>query len=94
METEYVHYVRILEFQSWNNVKGEEQHPFLVAVSEPYNADDDATIVPKFYEKCMYASLGNCDKVRVRAVDENGDTWHGLDQTIQIVRKKEDEVTE
>lgn len=91
MGTEYVHYVRILEFQSWNNVKGEEQHPFLVGVSDPYNADDDATIVPKFYEKCMYAALGKCDEVIVRAVDEEGNVWHGLEQRIRIVRKPEAE---
>lgn len=86
---EYVHYVRIVEFQAWNNVKGGEQRPFLVNVSDPYNSDDDGEIVYQFYYKCMYASLGSCDQVKVRAVDEEGNVWHGLEQTIQIVHKKE-----
>lgn len=87
---EYVHYVRIVEFQSWNNVKGEEQRPFLIAVSDPYDASDEEHIVPKFYEKCMYAALGTCDEVVVRVIDEEGNVWHWLEQKICIPHKEEE----
>ena len=82
-EVEYVHYVRIIEFQSWNNVKGAEQQMPLVLPSEPYIDSDEMTIVSKFHEKSMYAALGKCDTNVVRAVDEEGNTWHGLEAVIR-----------
>lgn len=88
--TKYVHYVRIVEFQSWNNIEGEEQHPFLINISNPYNTDDEATIIPDFYEKCMYAALGTCDEVVVRVIDEEGNVWHWLEQKICIPHKEEE----
>lgn len=90
---EFVHYVRIVEFQSWNNVKGDEQKPFQILPSEPYDVSDPDTIRAKFYEKCMYASLGSCDMNVVRAVDEEGNVWQGLEAIIRHVKNEKKEET-
>ena len=89
---EYVHYVRIVEFQSWNNVKLEPQQPFIIGVSEPYvnDAEHHDTIVSDFYKRCMYAALGTCDMNVLRAVDEEGNVWHGLEVVIRHVKTSEE----
>ena len=83
VEVEYIHYVRIVEFQAWNNIKGGEQRPYLIAFSDPYNASEEMTIESKFHEKCMYAAISSCDTHTVKALDESGNVWHRCEATFQ-----------
>ena len=76
---EYVHYVRIVEFQAWNNVRGETQRPFLIAYSPEYDASDEMNVKSKFHEKCMYAAISSCDMHTVKALDEQGNVWRGCE---------------
>ena len=80
---EYVHYVRIVEFQSWNNVRGGTQRPFLITYSAEYDASDEMNVMSKFHEKCMYAAISVCDTHTVKALDEEGNVWHGCEATFQ-----------
>lgn len=80
---EYVHYVRIVEFQAWNNIKGEEPKHFLIEQSAPYDASDEMNVKSKFHEKCMYAAISSCDTHTVKVLDEHGDVWMGCDVTFQ-----------
>ena len=78
---EYVHYVRIVEFQAWNNVRGETRRPFLITYSEECDALDEMNVMSKFHEKCMYAAISGCDTHTVKALDEQGNVWRGLEAT-------------
>lgn len=80
---EYVHHVRIVEFQAWNNVKGGEQRPFLITYSNPYDASDEMNVMSKFHEKCMYAAISSCDTHTVKVLDEFGNVWMNCQETFQ-----------
>ena len=80
---EYVHYVRIVEFQAWNNVKGGEQRPFLITFSVEYDASDEMAVRSEYHNVCKYAAISSCDTHTVKALDEQGNVWHGCEATFQ-----------
>lgn len=82
-EITYIHHVRIVEFQAWNNPSTGEIHPFLILFSDPYTTDNEMNIESKFHEKCMYAAISVCDTHTVKALDESGNVWHGCEATFQ-----------
>ena len=77
-EVTYVHHVRIVEFQAWNNPSTGEIQPFLIAYGNPIVTGEEMEIESKFHEKCMYACISDCDTHTVKALDEEGNVWHNL----------------
>lgn len=85
----YIHHVRIVEFQAWNNKSTGQIQPYLIVYGNPIVTDNEMEIESKFHEKCMYAAISSCDTHTVKALDEEGNVWHGLQATFRHGHEEE-----
>lgn len=84
----YIHHVRIVEFQAWNNPSTQEPQPYLIIYGNPIVTSNEMEIESKFHEKCMYAAISTCDTHTVKVLDDEGNVWHNLQATFRHAQKE------